>query len=128
MALSGVRISWVMLARKALLSRPESSARAVSMRSCFWVSMKFVMLRDSPKYSVSLSVLVEDGDAETAYHVGLVIEWRMVEGQDDIIGFALLHGTLDGSHGLLACLGTDGLHILLDGLAEFCVFPASVSC
>ena len=49
MAFSGVRISWVMLARKALFMRPESSARLVSRFSRSWASMRNVMFLAMPK-------------------------------------------------------------------------------
>ena len=48
MALSGVRISWVMLAMKVLFLMPDSLARSVSSlrRSCF--SNRSVTLRTMP--------------------------------------------------------------------------------
>ena len=70
MAFSGVRISCVILARKAALRRPESSARAVSARSFSCASMRLVMLRESPKYSVSCPFWSKMGMPETVYHVG----------------------------------------------------------
>ena len=48
----------------------------------------------------------------------MVIEWRMVEGQDDIIGFALLHGTLHLYHGLLTGIGLNRFHIFFKSLTK----------
>ena len=52
MAFSGVRISWVMLARNTLFCRPDSLALRVSSFSLSCLSMNRVMSRMSPKYPV----------------------------------------------------------------------------
>ena len=82
MAFSGVRISWVMLARKVAFRVPDCWARAVSRRNSSWERIRLVTSRQMPKCPVPCPFLSKVGVPLMAKYasspvIGDFKKWRM---------------------------------------------------
>ena len=75
MALMGVRISCVMLARKRLFALPDSLARWVSWRSRSCLCIRSLMFRHTPKAPNSRPSLSYSGMQLICTHCGPVLLW-----------------------------------------------------
>ena len=77
MAFNGVRISWVILARKTDFWWPESLARSVSRFSCSCLRIMSLMLRQRPKLPFSLPCSSYSGMLLICTHCNSVVDCVM---------------------------------------------------